>query len=112
MLKRRNDMPCWTVTTVEISLRAANLDVLQKALENELGVKVRRSGETLTFSHSSQRSSVRIANGRVEVERGNEGLAAQINVAYSRQVVRDMATRFRWQAKETKQNAFEVVRRF
>ena len=103
--------PCWTVTTVSLNLEVADLDMLKRAIEQELGVGVAQRGETLSFYYNGAPTT--IAKGQISTyEAQAEGTAKAVKKAYSSQAVKEVAQKFRWQAKKTAVNKFEVVRRY
>ena len=102
-------MPCFTRTTIQVTVQAMDPDLLKAALVS-LGYQVHSNQGSLVASMADRVLSFR--NGQVTI-RARPGIV-DLNVisrAYSRQVISQAAKRFGWQVKETGQDHFQLTRR-
>jgi len=105
-------MPCNTVQRNSVELACSNSDILLKALTAlQLSPQMNSMTGEIRF-YSKEGNICTIRNGKVVVRAGQEYIADEIKQAYSREVVKAAAVRFRWDLKQTDVNKFQVTRRF
>lgn len=98
-------MPCYTMSTVGVVLKVADLDMLQKALERE-GEIVRKIGNRLEWSGGQS-----FNKDTSELRVRDASMAAKLKQAYGAEIVRTQAKRYGWQLKEVAPYKFEVLKR-
>ena len=115
-------MPCWTVQTAEVNLTNPNPEMLSKVLAS-LGFRInsaeysRRFSASFTADRFSDRTSVRIIDGRMEVTAANSStdlraVSNEIKRGYSAEIIRTASKRFGWQTSQVSESKFQVRRRF
>lgn len=98
-------MPCNTVSTVQVQLDKANVDLMQAAL-TALKLRPYRQGTALMFGNGEW----------IDTATGKSALAptrnpAEIKRAYSAEVVKSQARKYGWSLKETAPFQYEVTKR-
>lgn len=101
-------MPCYQVITQSVELKAANLDLLTRAIEG-LGHQVSRVGDTLSFFVDGYR--VTVQGGRIELPTGRAAIVDHIKRAYSSEVLKTAAARFGWSHQVSGVNKVALTRR-
>lgn len=98
-------MPCNTVSTVEVKLEKANLELMESALK-ALKLSPYRQGTALMFGQGefidTQSGIARLSPMRNP---------AEIKRAYSAEVVKSQARKYGWTLKETAPFQYEVTKR-
>jgi len=102
-------MPCFTRTTIQVTVQAMDPDLLKAALVS-LGYQVHLSQGSLVASKDNQALGFRDGQVKITARPGVVDLNV-ISRAYSRQVISQAAKRFGWQVKETGQDHFQLTRR-
>jgi hypothetical protein len=98
-------MPCYTITTVSLELKNANLEMLKAAL-TKLGMYgIYSTDKAVNWSGGSYNKET----GKLTVT--NTTLGNRIKQAYSGEVVKSQAKRFGWQLKEVAENKYEIIKR-
>jgi len=107
-------MPCYSISTASIKLKAENVDLLRSALGNDTveGLSVRHeSPESILgnydgYSYEINRSGEVITESSVATK-----VANAINRAYSREVIRKTSRKFGWTLKSENDSSFVAVKR-
>lgn len=103
-------MPCNTIVLNNVELKAADRDLLKKAIE-ALGWRILSESKS-EIRLNAGGVSVAIREGVMQVPQGQEALADRLKVSYSTEAVKTAANRFRWQLTRTGEQQFVVQRRF
>lgn len=104
-------MPCYTVRTVSVELKIADLTVLERGLA-AAGFAVRRTGDVVRATRGGVTAVIQ--GGQVTVTEGNEAVIPLIKQAYSAEAVRTAAKRFGWDVTPNRTNPqqMRLKRRF
>lgn len=101
-------MPCFTVSTIGVVLKVADMDLLEKALRALYGVEVVRMGkDRIRFGRNGE--SFDKDNQELRVKTQDE--AAKIKQAYSAEIVKAQAKKYGWLLKETAPFTYEITKR-
>lgn len=99
-------MPCYSIITVDLELKNANLSLLTKAINNIMKnayVQLRDNG--LVWSGGSYDKRTGMLSVRSETD------GKLIKRAYSCEIVKSQASRFGWQCKEIGQFKYQIIKR-
>lgn len=101
-------MPCWTRQSMSVDMKAADLDLLQAAVD-ALGFQSARTSGYLVLDGRFGR--IVIGGGRAELDERDMQTLDQIKRGYSQQVLRAAARRSGWTVQE-KDQEHVVLRRY
>lgn len=103
-------MPCWTVVTVTMELKNADLTILKKALENLGFQTVTQKGDMLYWDYNRASYDRRTGQITMNDRSMTSQVASKIKMEYSKENVRQQAKKFGWQVQE-KGNKFTYTKR-
>lgn len=91
-------MPCYSIQTMSVEMKAANKELLEKAL-NALGLRFTRNGELFTIH--TEAGTIRIGAGETAELSGSNMSRLQerlneIKRGYSAQVIQQVGRKNRW----------------
>lgn len=99
-------MPCYTITTVKLELKAANMELLRKAVEAVTKeTRIQTEGQKMFWYGGSYDKQTGTLTVRKE-EQGN-----LIKRAYTGEVIKDKAKRMGWQVKQTEEFKYQIIKR-
>ena len=88
-------MPCYTVKRMSIDLNAANFELLKKAAVGLGAVNAMLDEKNKTLRFTVDGSYVYVADGKITVNAGQEGVVDRLKVAYTREVLKSASARFK-----------------
>lgn len=105
-------MPCWTVNTISVDLKAADWELLKKAVASlgYVNVFVDEVSRRMTFIYGGR--TVTVERDKIIHAIGAESVVTEIKRGYAQTVVKAAAERFRWGVKEAGENKLQISRRF
>jgi hypothetical protein len=99
-------MPCDTITTVNLELKNANLDLLKKAIKSVTGEEAEIYNLGLVWRGGRTYNKLSgILTARTDEE------AKLIKQSYSAEIVKMQAQRFGWQVKQTANFKYQIMKR-
>ncbi len=101
-------MPCDSIQLNSLEVPKMDPKLLRLGLEHLGAGQISQSGSVTVFTFEGVRCQ--IANGRIVVPLGNEGIADRIKQAYSRQVTIYAARKNGWTAREVRPNVFQIIK--
>lgn len=105
-------MPCWTVNTISVELKAADWELLKKAVASlgYVNAFVDEAAKIIRFTYAGR--TVTVERDRIYHAVGTESVVAEIKRGYAQTVVKAAAERFRWGVKQAGENKLQISRRF
>lgn len=98
-------MPCFTITTIELQLRDANLELLKNAIKEVTGKDATIYNAAMLWDGGQYQK----ISGRLVVR--DEKTGQNIKRAYSAELVKAQAKRFGWQVKKTDEYKYQIIKR-
>lgn len=95
-------MPCYTINTVSLDLRAANKGLLYKAAQ-ALGLKME---ENVIWTKEGRR--ITLQDGKAVCDERDAKIVNDLRVAYAKQVVGAVTSKLGWQAINKGNNVYQI----
>jgi hypothetical protein len=101
-------MPCYTITTVTLEFKNANMELLKKAIKASLGI----DAEIYNLGVKWNGGYYNKIMGEITLNKKTaEDDIKLIKRAYSAEIVKDQAKRFGWNLKQTSEFKYEISKR-
>lgn len=101
-------MPCYTTQRQSVEFKVEHFDLLEKAIK-ALGYEPRRVDARWIAFNAIR--SIKIGNGKIDVDERDLKVIDQLKQAYSREAVKQAASRFGWAIKQKSENQLSIQKR-
>ena len=101
-------MPCYTVSTMAVQLKVADMDLLTKALQalNLAPYRTTSLPDVVTFGAGESFSKT---TGELRIR--DQATASRIKQAYAAEIVKAQAKRYGWTLKQTAPFQYQITKR-